>query len=550
MNGKFFMPIDSKCLPIYFGNACIAPSKYYVNKLEDIQNKYPNHILLSDKLCSINTDTCLEVFLNQHEIHELVKINSNLFILDRPLPISRICLIYFSSLSQLEYTITNINLSTAFVPKRLLKVNDKFEKINFEILEKYNDINTYDWNDELKKFNSILGGFALMKTSGEDYMNFSENYFSTLSYFNKQIEYALNKSGHKINPIYFDAFTGNSGFKKLYNVLNKEIEEIDLINIAKEENQEIVKDKFTKFIEIEGLKKATLITAILYSYGVGEESKNKKIDGLILSNFKSELPSDKSEVIALCYGLNRGYSIFQNEYRLGELQNTIKFKLDNKLDYYTIESIYQFAFNKIKTDSFDFIDSINFGNNGNISKIKSTDYYILDTLVIGKKKPKVLSKEYLSNLLQSFFQKDNEQYFVLLFEKIISILYNDISEEIIDDNLSSQEAIVNRLNAVIDEKQSLIINLESKIYELNNLHSVKNKIDKSGLVSNETETKNKIEIINLVENYLKKTKPELEREAKVKGLKFKGNSTSKDDIIIMLLKHNGSASNELNLTYN
>ena len=45
-------------------------------------------------------------------------------------------------------------------------------------------------------------------------MNFSDNYFSTLSYFNSVIEEELSKS-KKVASIYHDVFIGKDSFKSL-----------------------------------------------------------------------------------------------------------------------------------------------------------------------------------------------------------------------------------------------------------------------------------------------------------------------------------------------
>lgn len=545
---NFYMPVKSTSLPIYFGNACIAPSKYYTNKLEDIQDKFSEYILLSDKLCILNSDSCLEILLNDQEISQLKRINSNLYLLNKPLPITRVNFIYFNNQSQLEYTITNINLSTAFIPKRLLKVSEKFDNINIDNIELPKDETLINWQNEIKKYNSILGGFAIMKNTGEDYMNYSENYFSTLSFFNTAIEKELVSSGKKIESKFFDAFTESSSFKKLIPILNKEVDENDLNFIAREENQLIVKDKFTKIIDLSALKNTTLITAILYSYGVGEESRKKRIDGLILSNFTSDLPSDKSEEIALCYGLNKGYSVFQNKYELGDKQKIVKFELDSKVDYYTIESIYQFVFNKIQSDSFPFIDKIEFGNFKRLTLRKSTDYFILDTLVIGKKKPKVLSKEYLSNLLLTFFQKDNASIFSDFLEKIISILHKDILEEVKDESLINEAEYDNILRIELDAKKSEIERLQNMIKELNNKKSEISSVQENNMIYIQTEKDSKKEIIKLVQNYLKKQKGDLEKELMEKGFKPKTNAT-KENLIIMLLDTHGKVNNEQEIKF-
>ena len=53
-----------------------------------------------------------------------------------------------------------------------------------------------------------------MRLAGEDYMNYSENYFATLSLFNSVIHRDLEDSKISIDPRYRGAFTGESGFQK------------------------------------------------------------------------------------------------------------------------------------------------------------------------------------------------------------------------------------------------------------------------------------------------------------------------------------------------
>lgn len=94
--------------------------------------------------------------------------------------------------------------------------------------------------------------------------------------------------------------------------------------------------------------------AFIYQYGVGSESKRKKIDSLIISNFKSdelqESPSPDS--LALLYGYNRGYCVFNNAYGLdADSKLAVKFKMESKLDHYIIESVYQYIFHNIITNT-------------------------------------------------------------------------------------------------------------------------------------------------------------------------------------------------------
>lgn len=56
--------------------------------------------------------------------------------------------------------------------------------------------------------------------------------------------------------------------------------------------------------------------------GLEMNQKRKRIDELIFSNFKNGIKPGKSEGIALCYGINRGYSAFSNKYCLDKKEKS------------------------------------------------------------------------------------------------------------------------------------------------------------------------------------------------------------------------------------
>lgn len=47
MRSSFYIPINTGSLAHYFGKGIILPTKYFKNKLDDIQNKYSESLLLS-----------------------------------------------------------------------------------------------------------------------------------------------------------------------------------------------------------------------------------------------------------------------------------------------------------------------------------------------------------------------------------------------------------------------------------------------------------------------------------------------------------------------
>lgn len=534
METKFYLPISSKCLAHYFGTACIMPSRYFSNKPIDVQNKFEDFLLITKSLGTKESDCCLELIFTKIELNELIDIKQGFFLYQKPLPISRVKSVIFSNKNQKEQTIVNITMSTAFVPERLIQVISKFDITDTSKLEMPTNIQVTDWSLAIKKYNSLLGGFALLRLSGEDYMNYSENYFSSLAVFNLTIESELLNSGKSFKNLFNDNL-----YKQIQPLLQKNIEDSDLDEIAKKENQ-IIKKDYLKNIDFNSLNNATYLIAVLKYFGVGEESKKKKIDGLILSNFKSDIKNDKSELIALCYGLNRGYSVFSNKYKSGTNEKKLKFELNSQLDYYTIESLFQYSFNEPKSEAFPYLDSwCPRLKRNNITNRKS-DYQILDVLVTGKKKPKVFSQEYLAILLQRFFQKENEGLFKDVFEKIRTIVYNDTLEEL-NDEITLRDEEIKHLN----NEASKVSKLENEIEKLlreNQLFTSRNKesaIRYQQPQTNKTVVEEPISVdkkilVKQVLHYKEKNKTMLEKEAKERGISIpKG--AKLDDVIVLLM---------------
>lgn len=531
MEKKYYLPINSTSLAHYFGCACLRPSKYFSNKQEDLQDKFIDFLLITTHFGTQQTDCCLEVVFTKQEINELIDIKNGFFLFEKPLPITRVRKIYFLNKDRKEQTITNINMSTAFIPEELIEITKSFESVQIDKLVKPIDIHIVQYNEQLKQFDKYLGGLALLRLAGEEYMNYSENYFATLSFFNTRIKKDLEETKNHIDIRYRGAFNGESGFSKIIPYLNKTIDETDINKIAQEENQIINKDKITRIIDLNSLDKWTYTIAVLNTYGVGNESKKKRVDELILSNFKSDIKPGKSEGIALCYGINRGYSAFSNKYNVGNKEKTVKFQLNSQLDYYTLESVYQYAFNNIQTNDFTYLDWCPKQKWSKISR--KTDYKILDVVVIGKKKAKVSSPEYLEVLLQQFFQRDSIPLFKELFEKVRGIIYADVKDEIVEEYeniIAQKQEEINKLKVEQDNllESKKIALTKDKQQEVSSTQSIKEEQQTTYLAPTNTK--------QIIEQYLShkgRTKKSLEDEARKQGINVKGKKI--DEIIILLM---------------
>uniref|UniRef100_UPI00321641D9 hypothetical protein n=1 Tax=uncultured Draconibacterium sp. TaxID=1573823 RepID=UPI00321641D9 len=468
METIYYLPIKSTSLVHYFGKACIVPSKYLTNKPIDIQNKIGGSLILTNKIAITDSDCSLELVFTESEKKELINTTNGVFLYSKPLPISRVKSVIFFNQDIKEQTIASLELSSAFIPNYLIKVEVGHKKEDLLIPKNDKTEIKIDWSEQIEKFDRLLGGMALMRFGGEDYMNYSENYFSTLSFFNTVIKTEVEISGRQIKKLYHDAFIGADSFKSLYKFLNKPITDNDVIEIAKSEGQLIKRNNITRIIDLSMLDKATYIVAVLNTYGVSSEARKKKVDGLILSNFKSDLKQDKAEVLSLCYGLNRGYSAFNNKYRSGNIVKDVKFKLDSQLDYYTIESLYQFAFNKTTSGEFSYLDKwCKIRHDTQI--FSKNEFMILDVKVIGKKKPKVGSKEYLEELMKTVTEKiKNVLFGTHTISDVISELVFNVSNDKEDE---LQEKFIEQ-NEIITKNVQLQLSKVDKI--------LFDRIDKNG----------------------------------------------------------------------
>ncbi len=512
----YYFPIKSECLAHYFGCACLKPSKYFTNKPQDIQNSFENFLLLTTSRGCIECNCCLEIVLTEEEEKELIPARVTCYLFESPLPITRVKKIFFTEEQQKNKTLTNIRMGTAFVPDSIVGAVCTFDDVSVKEAKTPTDCYVKDHTKEIELYDRILGALIIMRLAREKYMNFSETYIETLAVFNKLIADALVKAGKSFNDQYSGLFTQSKSYIYLLPYLNKQIDVDDVKQMARNENQIVSQNKITKKIDLDSLNKQTYILAVLASYGVGSESKRDKIDGLILSNFEG---IKSAQLVALCFGYNRGYNVFSSFYGTSESNRIdVKFQLDSQLDYYTIESVYQFVFNKKISENLYYLDS--WCNKQHIPSVtKKTDYCVLDTIVIGKKKEKVGSKEWWSSLSQ-FYQGIDISY---LLQTPLSILFNKVAERIIQECIEEKETEIAEIKAQYEEKNCSLMELQKTMKKLS--ESTTNE-DRSDDVSRE-------DIIKEVFSYFDKEDKEL--NAILKRLKITSKGLKKHEKIFQIL---------------
>lgn len=531
----YYYPISSTSLASIFGRACILPASLYKNRLSDIQSKFENFILLTDHFGCMDSDCCLQVALSSDEEKTLVDIKKGFYLYESALPVSRIKRIYFESVAQSQRTISNINLSTAFIPNALVDSNNNtFDDVNTNgvevpeiivpLLEKI--------EKSYEKFNRILGAMALMKTAHEDGCNYSAHYIDLLSKFNTHI--ASQKTMiSDVDTKFHKVFDNHPTF------LDHVVDYATLENEALEKKQFISKGKVTKVIDPSNLENSVYLCYVLYNYGVGEEARRYKIDELILNNFTS-LKQGYQESCALYYGYNRGYASFSNQYRKDGKTENVKYQLNSLLDYYTIESIYRYAFYNTISSELDLFNS--WVRPIPLKKAKTGEYQILDTIICDKKKAILFSEEWWKNCLACFLPKDKVNFLgydfsSLIIENILKPFADLVKEEI---SCEYEETI----QAIKDTDDTEILRLKKELNKCKEQLFLKDKeiAVQENTVTSSLQTNNQENTCFNEEEYAKKIielcnlkSKELKELAKQYGCKV-GRQSKTEDLIIYILR--------------
>ena len=410
MGETYYLSINSANLGSYFSRGCVSPAKYITNRQQDIQSKFNNGLLLSEKKLIAGENCCLELVLTNSERRLLIPLDMGAYILGAPLPITRVKNIIFMHQKQRDETLWNINDGAAFVPESLTKIEVNPGSIDVDVLlnAKYPELTT-DWTDTLEVYDRFLGCFAFMKNSGNKEWEYSENYFQTISHINLLIAKELKMSSMHFTNLYSKIFTDRNATRNKYSYVKLE----DVEKQARVEGIRIEKSLGSIMLEnIDPLSEAYSL-ALLYSYGL---NARKTIDDFINYFQAGNIPAEKSEKIAMLFGYNTGYKAFRNRYKTVKFAIDVKYHLDSQVDYYTIESIFQYVVNeKRDNSSYEYLDIWCPKLNPKVVQKGLNTYRMLDKTIIHSIKPKLGSKEYLDAL----FQKASA---TALYKKIVSIL--------------------------------------------------------------------------------------------------------------------------------
>ena len=231
--------------------------------------------------------------------------------------------------------------------------------------------------------------------------------------------------------------------------------------MAKQEQQEIRENKISGLIDVNNLQQASYIVAILYNYGLPDEGRRNNINTLITTRFQQDIRQERAEVVALCYGLNRGYGAFSNKYQ----SVTLKFRLDSIVDYYTIESLYQYAFNKIpQSNNFPYLDSWTprFTQTNNILL---HGYQILDKIICDTPHPiENIPTKNIESPKEDWWLKSKESFLAQNDENLDKLRWeieSNIRREL-QTEIAKKEQMIKELEKALQKQQIITQDLEKK----------------------------------------------------------------------------------------
>lgn len=471
----FYIHINSDTLADYLLRGVFCPSRFLNNKNRDIQNLYDSFLLLSDKKWNAESDCSIEIILVEDDIAKLIQLQNHYFVFADCLPISRLKKIHFADKRKAKNVIWNINQGAAFVPEWAISYEYKSKPETVALKGKHGFPESYSEQNiktKLERYDRLMGGLAFMNigllNSTFNNLDTTINYLSAAAYFNSQIANEIKNEKIIINS---DVQTIFSGKNEIFKYLAKPITIDEVSEMGKKENQKVEK-KFNA-IKFESLdpKSLTYKLAILHTYGKGKvKSDNDFVSGL-LSMTKSKLV----EELALVFGLHTGYTSLRNSYSNSNGKMAIKFKLDTKLEFYLVESLFNYAFKEHKISSqIDFLS--NFPQENKTTKTANTFNHLRllgGNYTYKKQERNILEKDSLTSLLlstvKSWCQKNNarvneEQLLTKLGNSIIPEIRTTITSSKID--VKFEEPSIST-NSVSDIKVNTEIKVEKEISKSN-----------------------------------------------------------------------------------
>lgn len=450
----FLLELHYSNFNCYFDNGIISPVKYIKEERteNDIQTEYPEYLVLTNEkyLRPKEESLFLEIILTGEECGKYL-IESNLkdiFLCSTPIPVSRISNIYYTQKAHYDKIIGLVNTGgTSYIPPIFSELPKSVKKKKYTKKFKAKKAQILDFKEKLFHYDKVMGLFAFMKNTDlyyGKYADYSKHYFSALSVINQHIKATtkdtLNENYHK-------------AFQRILRIENTEIEEAsksDLLDIVygkdviskqlaiqfilnhkKNEKREYqfileevikqIKDPLQKKKALEKVNQNSLHTFFEIVYLAYYGQKVGTGTNKLKNAFAKEIPYNKAEVLLALFGIYYGYktldpydviTLHSNDFEDIIDKNThVKFKLDSRLDYVTVESIYQFTFNgKTDNGNFDYLISPKVNNrlNNNLLSYKNNNAFDFTELTVIDKNVITIGKKNIKGKIEQLLVQQYE----------------------------------------------------------------------------------------------------------------------------------------------
>jgi len=320
-----YIPIESVELYVYLAyKQLIIPFKYRPNSRISIQSNFPNQILLSKHKWIKDCDVSVEIEVDERE---LISIGNDFYLLNTILPIGRIKKVSFRDKDQMQVTIGNIKISSAFVSEKWLEVDSNPIEYKFcmDKLEVPN-ITPIDFTDNIYLFDKYMGGLIILQ-------DFKEDFAEVLSYLDKNSN--IDSDNKLINFLDKESSSKNI-------IMQRQIDLDDVKSMADKEN--ISLKTIARMIKTDLIdnNSYTYIYAILHKY---RRLLKDNFDGLLHEiDYLKDANIEKYKGIIFLYGIMLGYSKLSFKLYFKGKVVCNRFKYEDEKDFKTIELVYNKVF--------------------------------------------------------------------------------------------------------------------------------------------------------------------------------------------------------------
>jgi len=368
LDERYLLQIKRIKLIDYINCGLIIPDKYLSEECEkDIQSKNKDFLVVCDGYIKELDEyqILLELIFTDDQKEKLHKVN-DLYYFDFPLPITRIKKVYVQSSDIKKHIEVQIqNSENGFLPKELFDLYTKRNKIIFKqktynLLDEHIEVKNYE--TQIRYFDKRMGMFSFIKNTELYYSdstnkisNYSNHYFEILSDSFKEIDNLLASSEDFKKLIYSNRQIDTEFLRQEAD----KIEDMQLKEIFLQLTKPIrTRETLSQLLEYNSLEH--YLIGLVYHFR--QKRANKKDS--IKQDIENLIPYEVAEISLAILGIYFGYRTLRSQEKI-ELINrdfkkifggifNMKFNFESKLDYITVETIYNICFKNKEHKGYEY----------------------------------------------------------------------------------------------------------------------------------------------------------------------------------------------------